>query len=63
MTNERNNPGTGALPEDALPAPTQGRAASLEVRGLAVAAVLRDGASAAEAARTFGVEERASAGG
>ncbi len=58
MTNERNDPAAGALPEDALPAPKQGRAASLEVRGLAVAAVLRGGATVAAAARTFGVEER-----
>ncbi len=54
MVNEPNGP----LPEDALPAPKQGRAASLEVRGLAVAAVLRGGATIAAAARTFGVGER-----
>ena len=53
MANERNDPGPGALP-----APKQGRAAGMEVRGLAVAAVLRGGATAAAAARTFGVRER-----
>ena len=58
MANERNDAGTGALPEDALPAPKQGRAASMEVRGLAVAAVLRGGRTAAAAARTYGVRER-----
>lgn len=45
MVNERNDPAAGALPEDALPAPKQGRAASMEVRGLAVAAVLRGGSA------------------
>ena len=63
MANEPNEPGTGALPEDTLPAPKQGRAASMEVRGLAVAAVLRGGATIAAAARTYGCGRGASSGG
>ena len=58
MADERKEPGAGALPESVPPAPGQGRAASAEVRGLAVAAVLRHGVSADAAARTFGVDER-----
>ncbi len=57
MTNEWNGPGAGARPEEAPPEPKRGQAASLEVRDMAVAAVLRHGASAGAAARIFGVNE------
>ena len=47
--------GRETLPEDELPGPRPGREVSLDLRGRAVAAVVRGGMSANAAARQFGL--------
>lgn len=50
MTDER-----ATRPEDELPGPRQGRAVGMDMRGQAVAAVVRGGISGRAAARQFGL--------
>ena len=47
--------GSADGPEAALPGPRKGRAVNEELRGMAVAAVLREGSNVAAAARRFGL--------